>query len=205
MSDCRVLFFGDSHVAGVGDPTGRGWVGRVAARSFDFGLPLTAYNLGVRMETSEQVAARWRVEALPRLVPDADCRAVLSFGVNDTTHETDRPRVPPERSCNALARMLDGVASAPLRALVVGPAPVDDREQNERIRRLSVSFSEVCDRARVKFVDVFEPLLASSVWMKEVAAGDGAHPAAGGYDALAELIVSAGWVEWLARPAPIAP
>ena len=44
--DRRVLFFGDSIVAGVGDPEGRGWVGRVVAASFASGLPLTAYPLG---------------------------------------------------------------------------------------------------------------------------------------------------------------
>lgn len=197
MADRRVLFFGDSHVAGVGDSAGQGWVGRVAAASFDVGLPITAYNLGVRMETSEQVAARWRVEAPPRLLPGADSRVVFSFGVNDTTIENDRPRVSPERSGAALASILDEIAAIGLRAFVVGPAPIDDDEQNERIRGLSASFSEVCGRAGVKFVDVFEPLLTSLVWMKEVAADDGAHPAADGYDALASLIVAAGWAEWL--------
>ena len=197
MIDRRVLFFGDSHVAGVGDPAGQGWVGRVVTASFGLGLPLTAYNLGVRMETSEQVAARWRAEAGPRLLPGADCRFVFAFGVNDATLESDRPHVAPDRSCAALASIFDGISGLDLRALVVGPAPIADREQNDRIRRLSASFAEICHRADVKFVDVFESLLASPVWMKEVGAGDGAHPAADGYDALANLIVSAGWGEWL--------
>jgi hypothetical protein len=64
VTDQRLLFFGDSLVAGVGDPTGAGWVGRVVAASFTSGLGLTAYNLGIRGETSEQIASRWRVEAL---------------------------------------------------------------------------------------------------------------------------------------------
>src|SRR4029077_13817605 len=42
----RVLFFGASLVAGVGDPAGLGWVGRVVAASFALDVPLTAYNLG---------------------------------------------------------------------------------------------------------------------------------------------------------------
>ncbi len=96
MSDRqRLLFFGDSLVAGVGDPTGRGWVGRVVAASFGLGFPLTAYNLGVRAETSEQVAARWRSEALPRLTAVTDARIILSFGANDTTIEQGRLRVAP--------------------------------------------------------------------------------------------------------------
>jgi acyl-CoA thioesterase-1 len=110
--DRRVLFFGDSLVAGAGDPTAQGWVGRVAGASFGLGLPLTAYNLGVRGETSEQVAARWRAEALPRLAAGSDARVVLSFGANDTTVDDGCLRVEPERSCAALADILGGVARA---------------------------------------------------------------------------------------------
>lgn len=194
--DRRVLFFGDSLVVGVGDPSGQGWVGRVVAASFGLGLPLTAYNLGVRGETSEQVAARWRAEALPRLTPGSDARLVLSFGANDTTVEDGRLRVEPVRSCAALADMLGGAASLGLSVLMVGPAPVDEPEQNERIRDLSVAFADVCRGAGVAFVSVVEPLLTSRAWAREVAAGDGAHPAAEGYQALSDHVIAA-WADWL--------
>lgn len=198
MTDRRVLFFGDSHVAGVGDPAGMGWVGRVLAESFRLGLPLTGYNLGVRAETSEQVAARWRAEARPRLAATGvDGRVVLSFGANDTTMQDGGLRVPPARSCAALATILDEAADAQLPVLMVGPAPVDDPRQNERIRSLSTAFAGVCRAAGVVFVKVAEPLLASHAWMQEVAAGDGAHPAARGYDALAGVVIAGGWAEWL--------
>jgi hypothetical protein len=52
-------------------------------------------------------------------------------------------------------------------------------------------------RSGAVFVSVMEPLLASRVWMKEVAAGDGAHPAADGYETLAQLVIAGGWVGWL--------
>jgi len=197
VSDRRLLFFGDSLVAGVGDPTGRGWVGRVVAASFENGLPLTGYNLGVRGETSEQVAGRWRDEALPRLLPEADARIVVSFGANDTTVEYGRMRVARERSCAALAGILDGVGALGLVSLVIGPAPVDDPQQNERIQALSASFSDVCSNADVCFIGVVEQLLDAPIWMTQVMAGDGAHPAAEGYDALAGLILAAGWTDWL--------
>jgi acyl-CoA thioesterase I len=195
---CRhTLFFGDSHVAGVGDPEGKGWVGRVVAESFRLGHPSTAYNLGVRGETSEQVAARWHAEALPRLTPAADGRIVLSFGANDTTVEEGRLRVEAERSCAALSAILKGAAVAGARALMVGPAPVDDPAQNERTCALSAAFGDTCREAGVPFVSVVEPLLASRVWMEEVASGDGAHPAADGYGVLSKLVLSAGWIDWL--------
>jgi acyl-CoA thioesterase-1 len=119
VTDRPLLFFGDSLVAGVGDPSGQGWVGRVVAASFGGGLPFTAYNLGVRRETSEQVAARWRSEALPRLSPEADVRIVVSFGANDTTIEHGRLRVVAERSCAALAGILDGAVALGLIPLVI--------------------------------------------------------------------------------------
>jgi acyl-CoA thioesterase I len=197
VTDRRVLFFGDSLVAGVGDPTGRGWVGRVVAASFDVGLPLTAYNLGVRAETSVQVAARWRGETLPRLVPGADQRIALSFGANDTTVDRGGLRVTSERSCAALAGMLEEVDEIGMTSLVIGPAPVDDPQQNERIQALSASFSEICASAGVRFISVVEELLATPSWMTQVAAGDGAHPAANGYEALADLIIAGGWADWL--------
>jgi acyl-CoA thioesterase-1 len=180
VTDRRLLFFGDSLVAGVGDPSGRGWVGRVVGASFGAGLPLTAYNLGVRRETSEQVAARWRNEALPRLLPEADVRIVVSFGANDTTIEHGRLRVAPERSCLALDGILHGAAALGLIPLVIGPAPVDGTQQNERIQALSASFSEVCSNADVRFIGVVEQLLAAEIWMPQVKAGDGAHPSAAG-------------------------
>lgn len=196
-NDRRVLFFGDSLVAGVRDPMGMGWVGRVVAASFAEGLPLTAYNLGVRGETSQQVAARWRAEALPRLLPGTDPMIVLSCGANDTTVEDGRLRVETEQSCSALSAILEGAAAVGARVLMIGPAPVDDPEQNERIRTLSAVFADVCHRAGVSFVSVVEPLLASQVWMAEVAADDGAHPAAEGYGALSQLVIAAGWADWL--------
>jgi len=195
--DRRVAFIGDSLVAGVGDPTGMGWVGRVVAASFGLGLPLTAYNLGVRRETSEQVAARWRSETEPRLLPDTDARVVLSFGANDTTIENGQLRVSPERSCAALATILQDAASLARPVLMIGPAPVDDPEQNARIRSLTGAFADVCEQAGVAFVSVVEPLLASRVWMTQVAADDGAHPAVEGYEVLSDLVIAAGWADWL--------
>jgi acyl-CoA thioesterase I len=195
--DRRVAFIGDSLVAGVADPTGMGWVGRVVAASFGLGLPLTAYNLGVRRETSEQVAARWRTETVPRLLPGTDARVVLSFGANDTTVEDGQLRVAPELSCAALAAMLQDAANLARPVLMVGPAPVDDPEQNERIRSLADAFANLCERAGAAFVSVVELLLASSVWMTQVAAGDGAHPAAEGYKVLSGLVIVAGWADWL--------
>jgi hypothetical protein len=41
--EVHVLFFGDSHTVGVGDPSGLGWVGRVVAASHAAGTPLVSH------------------------------------------------------------------------------------------------------------------------------------------------------------------
>jgi acyl-CoA thioesterase-1 len=195
--DRRVLFFGDSIVAGVGDPEGLGWVGRVVAANWAAGTGLTAYPLGVRRETSVQIAARWRREALPRIEPSAVTRVVFSFGVNDTTMEDRCERVGPEASAAVLAQVLDEAARLDLPALVVGPAPVADVAQTARVARLSERFAGVCAQRAVPFVSVVAALAQTSPWIAESRAGDGAHPGAGGYAALARLVLDGGWLDWI--------
>jgi hypothetical protein len=72
------MFFGDSHTVGAGDPAALGWAGRVAAAAIGEGIPVTPYNLGVRGETSAEVAGRWRREALPRLPEEGEPRVVFA-------------------------------------------------------------------------------------------------------------------------------
>src|SRR5438046_2757963 len=52
IRDVGMVFVGASMTAGYGDPKGLGWVGRVVARTQHPDLDLTAYNLGVRGNTS---------------------------------------------------------------------------------------------------------------------------------------------------------
>lgn len=177
-SDVRVCFVGDSFVAGYGDPEHRGWVGRVAA-----GAAVTAYNLGIRRDSSADVLARWAAECGRRLPAEVDGRIVMSFGVNDVVQD-----VAPATSVANLAALLDEIAQAGHRVLVVGPPPVADDARNALIMALSSAFAVVCDAAGVPFVAVVDTLVADPVWRAEVAAGDGAHPGAAGYARLATLV-----------------
>ena len=194
--DLRVCFLGDSFVAGVGDPEHLGWAGRIVARTHRQGRPLTAYNLGVRRQTSGDVLARWAEEVRPRLPAGSEGRLVVSFGVNDTTEEDGAPRVPPAAAAVNLATLLDGAARAGWPVLFVGPPAVRDPAQNERTAALDVALGEVCARAGVPHVPVLDALLADRTWCGEVAVGDGAHPGAGGYATLAAL-VQPHWDDWI--------
>ncbi|WP_330184237.1 hypothetical protein OHB26_11885 [Nocardia sp. NBC_01503] len=98
MPDLRVCFLGESFVAGIGDRECLGWAGRLAVRAAA-GQPLSYYNLGVRRENSTELRGRWEAECTPRLPAGADCRVVISTGVNDTQLENGRPAsIPPTRS-----------------------------------------------------------------------------------------------------------
>jgi acyl-CoA thioesterase-1 len=191
-----VFFVGDSFVAGVGDPQHRGWVGRLAERAHRIGAPITAYNLGVRRDTSGDILRRWADEVAVRRGAGAQERLVVSFGVNDTTDDGRSRRVAPEYSVANLHTLLADAAAAGLPALMVGPPPVADPVQNRRIAALDAQFAAICAETGAPYVTVFAPLRDAPLWMDEVAAGDGAHPAAAGYDLLTDLVEPA-WQEWL--------
>jgi acyl-CoA thioesterase I len=193
-----VMFFGDSHTAGTGDPEALGWAGRVAGAAIAAGIPVTSYNLGVRGQTSVEVAARWRAEAEPRLPDDgSDSRAVFAFGVNDVAEREEGLRCSREESLEALDSVLDGAAELGMRPLVVGPAAIDDEDANGRVVALSAAFGELCEERGALFVPLVEGLQRSHLWRQEVAAGDGAHPGAYGYMEIARLVLAAGWLDWL--------
>ena len=136
-ADRRVFFVGDSYVAGVGDPQHRGWVGRLAERAQRAGAPITAYNLGVRRDTSDDVCRRWPDEVAVRRGAGAQERLVVSFGVNDTADG----RVPPERTVANLRALLTGAASAGLPVLVVGPPPLADAAHKAARKRRAAGVS----------------------------------------------------------------
>lgn len=196
-SDLRICFVGDSFVAGVGDPQALGWTGRLTAHAHAAGPAPTAYNLGIRGQTSSDIAARWPAECAARLPRDVLGRVVFSFGVNDSLEVGNRTRVDAGTSAANLGTMIGTARTQEWPVLVVGPPPVDDAAHNRRIAGLDDRFGQVCAERGVRYVSVFHRLRADAVWMEQVRTGDGAHPRAGGYAAFAELVLPT-WREWLA-------
>ena len=197
--DVRVCFVGDSYVAGLGDSSGLGWVGRVTVAGLARGLPLTAYNLGVRRDTSVLVSERIGREVRPRLAPASDPRVVVSFGVNDTVVEEGVVRVSGADTVAALERSIAAVA--PAHVLLVGPPAVDDDAHAERIDALNEVLRERALLLGVGFVDSFTETSTDALWREQVRDGDGYHPDAAGYQRLAE-IVGGPVLDWLSREAP---
>ncbi|WP_054815363.1 GDSL-type esterase/lipase family protein [Nocardia arizonensis] len=196
VGDLRICCVGDSYVAGVGDPECRGWTGRLAVEAAAAGLAPTVYNLGVRRQTSVDVLRRFLPECEQRLPASRSAGVVLAVGANDATHENGGPRVLPEVTVEALTVMLGEAAARGWRTLVVGPPPLADPAHTARTADLDRRFAELCAAQAVPYVGIHESLCANPTWTREVAAGDGAHPGAAGYEALAEL-VRPRWRRWL--------
>jgi len=193
MSDMRICFIGDSFVNGTGDPEKLGWTGRLCAWAETPEREVTCYNLGIRRNTSEDILARWENECIARLNEMGDTRFVFSFGVNDCIMENGTLRVAPGQSL-ANARVILAKAAAMRPTLMIGPPPIDDDTINGRIRSLDTALSDLCKELDIPYLSVFETLLASPLWKKEVASNDGAHPKAAGYAYLAERIHE--WKAW---------
>jgi acyl-CoA thioesterase-1 len=194
-AELRICVVGDALVAGVGDAKSLGWVGRVAARTPQDESRLATFALGVPDETTAELAARWWEESRRRfgeLGPEIGGRLVIGLGHGDALQGLSVPR-----SRLNLANVLDDAHSRRLPAFVVGPPPTADSARNTQIEELAFTFSDVCRRRDVPFVDTFGPLLTHEDWLTDLAAGDGIHPRQAGYGLIAWLVLHGGWREWL--------
>lgn len=189
----RLCFIGDSLVNGTGDPTGLGWVGRVTAAACWRGHDLTSYNLGIRRDTSADIARRWQEETARRLPTGIDGRLVFSFGGNDCVRDDGAPRLAQEASL-VNARAILGAAKARHPTLMLGPPPLPPDDADARVGALSRALSRLCRELAIAYLDLYTPLKAIGLWRLELVIGDGAHPGAAGYALIAELVE--GWPAW---------
>lgn len=191
--DVGLVFIGASFVVGVGDPKGQGWVGRVVGRSQHPELDLTAYNLGIRGDTSGDVLKRWQVECPPRWAGRGEKRLVISVGLGDIFSGVTLAR----HRLN-LANILDESANTGVATFVVSPPPTADAETNAKLEVLVEAQADVCARRMVPFVDTYRPLLGHDQWKSELASSrDGVHPGQAGYGLMAWLVLHNGWTDWL--------
>jgi lysophospholipase L1-like esterase len=193
MDDIRICFIGESFVNGTGDPTYLGWTGRLCQNLAQQGHEVTHYNLGIRRETSTLLSKRWQTEVERRSQMGAQLRLVFLFGTNDTSIQNGKRRVSLTESVENTRQILSA-AQQRYPVLMISPPPIVEIEQRSRIQELVAELRMVCEELKIPYLDVFTSLLESSVWLKEVVAGDGAHPNAAGYTELAGLVQQ--WQAW---------
>lgn len=191
----RICVIGDELVAGVGDPKGLGWVGRVTART-PADPPALVMPLAVPGETTTALSARWEDEVGRRFGPggpDGRDHLVVALGRADLGGGISLAR-----SRLNLANILDVADQRRIATFVVGPPPGDD--DVERTAELSSAFADVALRRRVPFVETCAPLARHEQWLADLAAGDGRTPGQAGYGLMAWLVLHGGWHRWLGLP-----
>src|SRR5690348_16030326 len=149
----RICFIGDSLVNGTGDPTLLGWVGRVCAAAQRRGHHITCYNLGIRGDTSADIAGRWQEESAHRLPVGIDGRLIFSFGANDCITHEGAPRVPAAQALANARAVLEG-ARQRHPTLMLGPPPTALAEADPRIGALSRDFASLASALSVPYLDL---------------------------------------------------
>ncbi|MEH1840533.1 MAG: GDSL-type esterase/lipase family protein [Nostoc sp.] len=197
LPEVRICFVGDSFVNGTGDQEYLGWTGRVCTNANKKGYDITYYNLGIRRDTSTDIAKRWLQEVSLRLAKEYDSRIVFSFGLNDTTLENSKTRVDLADSIKNACEILSKAQNL-FPVLMVGPAPYAEQEDPQKKQRtidLSDQYALICKKLNVPYLNVFPILEKSNIWINEARANDGVHPKAGGYAEFAQMVEN--WDAWL--------
>ena len=190
--DIALVFIGDAYVAGYGDPKGLGWVPRVGGRTGHPDVDITAYQLGVRGDSSADVLDRWRTECPPRWKDRSEKRLVVAIGHNDAAIGMTTARV----RLN-LANILDDAAASGVAAFAVGPPPTLDADLNARLEIVVEAQADVCARRGVPYVDCYRPLISHEQWHSDLGAAGGVYPGQAGYGLIAWLVLHGGWDQWL--------
>jgi lysophospholipase L1-like esterase len=194
----RLCFVGDSFVNGVGDAEGLGWRGRVTAAALKAGLDVTAYDLGIRRDTSGDIRARWQAETAARLPAGLPHRLLFAFGTNDCADDGAGSRRVTLADTLANADAILGQARRRAPTLMVGPPPIlDDAAVDARIAELERALAALCGRLGVPFLPVLDRL-RHDAWTGGARAGDGTHPDAEGYALLArEILAWPAFRDWI--------
>jgi lysophospholipase L1-like esterase len=183
----KLVVLGDSGVFGWGDPDQGGWCERLRRHWMTTPGAPVLYNLGVRGDGLERLAARLSPEVLCRgeLRRQRPQGILLSVGLNDTARvgrPDGRHQLDPDGFFFGFQQLLRQARElAP--TLVVGLTPVDGAAmpyaevlwyQLEAVRRYEGLLEEACLEADVPFLPMLEPMLSDSGWLRWLDA-DGLH------------------------------
>jgi len=183
----KLVALGDSGVFGWGDPLEGGWCERLRRQWMDLPGGPVLYNLGVRGDGLERLAAR--------LAAEVDCRGelrrqrpqgiLLGIGLNDTARvgrADGRPQLDASGFLFGLQQLLQRArAIAPVH--VIGLTPVDEDAMPYAevlwysladIRRYESLLEEACLEADVPFLPLLEGVLANPDWPQWLSS-DGLH------------------------------
>lgn len=202
----HICFVGASTVEGLGDSTGQGWVGRLAAKYRGTPAEFVPFNLGVRGNTAGMMAERAAAECKARFFRKDRSAIVLSASINDTAYLNGQgPRTPQRTMVRHFEENIDelsGIADL----IVIGAGPIlehrlpmafygyDFAFKNEAIKEAETLFAEACAERSIPFLATFDALAGNSAYQAALDAIDGVHPSGDGYQIMADQI--ANWDGW---------
>jgi len=183
----KLIVLGDSGVFGWGDAEQGGWCERLRRHWMDTPAGPVVYNLGVRGDGLERLAARLPAEVhcrgeLRRQLPQG---ILLGIGLNDSARvgrPDGRHQLAPEGFLHGLQQLLP-LARSLAPTFVLGLTPVDAEAMPfagvlwydlTTVRRYEGLLQEACQEADVPFLPLLEPLLAERHWL-QLLCSDGLH------------------------------
>ena len=126
-----ICFVGDSITLGWGDEALGGWPARLLRSLSAKGHQVTAYNLGVRGDTSSAILERWQDE-VGRRRRGSNPLLVFAFGVNDAKIAADGTQpVHPDLTARNTRQILADAGTG--RTLMIGPAPIDEAVMQKQL------------------------------------------------------------------------
>jgi lysophospholipase L1-like esterase len=173
----KLIVLGDSGVYGWGDPEQGGWCERLRRHWMELPAGPVLYNLGVRGDGLERLAARLHGEVhcrgeLRRQRPQG---LLLSIGLNDSARvgrADGRHQLAPDAFLYGLQQLLrEARAIAPVHVLGLTPVLAETMPfagllwySLEMARRYEALLEEACLEADVPFLPLLDPLLADPAW-----------------------------------------
>lgn len=214
----KIIAVGDSIIYGFGDPAGGGWIERLRRSWMIPGsLGHALYNLGVRGDGVQQVAARLESEfrlrgELRNRVPDL---LILSVGTNDSAR-LSRPDGRNFTDFNLFCDEIEGLLDQAVQlcpVLFVGMVPVDESKMpfldclyyNHADQfRYKEATRLACEARQIPYLDVFSEWQSQgSQWSSDRMTEDGLHPNVMGYETLLDQVLD--WQAFHEKVAAMAP
>lgn len=183
----KLVVLGDSGVFGWGDPLEGGWCERLKRHWMDLPDGPVVYNLGVRGDGLERLAARLEAEVSRRgeLRRQGPQGILIGIGLNDCARvgrADGRPQLDADGFLFGLQQLLATARRlAPVH--VIGLTPVDEAAMPyaevlwysmAAVRRYEALLEEACLEADVPFLPLLDSLLADPDWPGWLC-GDGLH------------------------------
>lgn len=173
----KLVALGDSLTAGYGLPPGKAFPDQLEAALRAKGWDVAVVNAGVSGDTAEDGLARWDW-AVP---PDADA-LVVELGANDMLRG-----LPPERTKQTLAAILDRAKAAHLPTLVAGMRAAPNLGGD-----YDSAFDAIYPELAAQYGAVFYPFFLDGVaGDQKLNQPDGLHPTAAGVKAIVGRIAPA--------------